>query len=374
MALALEVVASRILVSAAVVASLVLIVAAGAVARTDDPRDRILTGDRVAVPTGEVVSGNLHVAAGRVRVDGTVDGDLVVAAGEVRIGGRVTGDLVATGGRISVLGQVDGDLRALAGQVDVAGTVGGDVLVGAGSLVIPGAVGGDVLVGTGDLVISGRVGGAVLGSASERRITGTVGGPVEITVPARAVPTAADRLRGVVSRILSIAVVVALAWWWRPGVLETPADTLRRRPLASLGLGLAGLVALPVVAVVHLTLLVVLSLVFGILLLGQTVALAWLTSLAAWAAAAVGIWVLAAFATPAVVGTTAAGLAPEASRLARLGLAVAGIAVVVAITALPRVGGLVGFVAYIAATGAIIVSAWDARRRSIASPAAGSVE
>ena len=145
---------------------------------------KVRAGHRVVVLKGETVPGDLIVAGGTVRIEGTVNGDLVAAGGTVDVTGRVGGEALLTGGQVRVPGQVNGALRVVAGQVSVEGTVGKDLLLGAGQATVSstGRIGGDFIFSAGSVSMEGAVAGNVLGYAGSYNKTGTVAGTQEVTI------------------------------------------------------------------------------------------------------------------------------------------------------------------------------------------------
>lgn len=88
------------------------------------------------VPAGETVVGNLYLVGGTPTVNGNVQGDLYVAGGNVVVTGNVVEDLVTAGGNISVSGSTGGDIRAFGGTIFVDGMVNGEVIVSGGDVKI----------------------------------------------------------------------------------------------------------------------------------------------------------------------------------------------------------------------------------------------
>ena len=140
----------RLLILGALVALITLFAATPA--RAADTRG----GQNVVIGRGEVIEGDLYVAANTLTVDGTIKGDLVAMAGQITVNGTITGDLLAGAQAIVINGTIGDDARvgvegavaddgALAvvevehrreAQVDAAGTqLGGEhVAEGAGGI------------------------------------------------------------------------------------------------------------------------------------------------------------------------------------------------------------------------------------------------
>src|SRR5215211_6756201 len=219
---------------------------------------------------------------GKVRRAGR---EVVIPAGET-----VQGDLIASASTVRVDGRVDGDLVASGGQVIVAGTVTGDALIGAsGRMEMNGAVAGSVLGSTGNYTRGGSVGD------SER---------VNLAEPSREErePTVADRVVDAVRRYVSILVIGVLLLWLLPRLFRGAADSARRRPLPSLGVGVLGFIGVIVGLILLLLVTVLVAVVLGLLSLGSLTGVTVFGGLLV-AAIVVFLFVLAiAFAAQAVVG------------------------------------------------------------------------
>lgn len=123
----------------------------------------------ISNPTGP------HFRAGEtVVISEDLEGDVYVAGGTVRVEGSISGDLLVVGGQVTIVGDVSDDVRAFGGTVTLDGTVGknvtvagGTVLFGANSIVL-----GSVVSGSGMLDISGEVDGASYLGASTATVAG----------------------------------------------------------------------------------------------------------------------------------------------------------------------------------------------------------
>lgn len=230
----------------------------------------------------EVVSEDLTLAATTARIGGTIDGDLVIATGSLELTGRVTGDVtVLSHGVVSVSGVIDGSLRGVGRQVTVTGSVGDDITVAALGLDVAGAVGRDLAAWSWRLGVTGEVGRDVLGRFSSAAVTGAVARDVDVEVSSLAVTGAVGgavvyrasgeatvdalgvagqvvdipvRVPLEVSTVLRVAALFGLFGFVVGGIVllwlfdATAAGAVAlasARPWACLGLGLATLVALP---------------------------------------------------------------------------------------------------------------------------------
>ncbi len=349
-----------------------LLLGIGVVAAGGGADDKLLTGDRISVDAGATVSHDLYAFGGDVIVDGTVEGDLVVGAGTVTINGTVDGDLVAGSGRVVIAGEVTGDVRIGAGEITVSGTVGEDLLAGAGMLRVSegGEVGEDLIFGAGTVVIAGDVAGNIKGSASTYERTGTVGGTEEVTLDAGGAPTEPEpeapepiRIAGEgLVQLVTVVLLGALALLLIPGAVRASESALRRRPLASAGIGLGVIVGFLIQVIAVILLMILVAIAFS------AVALDALSGIAIWLGIidlmvstfvlVVSAWFIVDF----VVGMALARLATRdwaQNRWQELALIIGGAFVVVLVTSLPVIGGIAKLVVICLGLGAMTIALAD---------------
>jgi cytoskeletal protein CcmA (bactofilin family) len=317
------------------------------------------TGDSVEIAAGETFEDNLYILAGRIDVNGTVDGDLVAAGGQISIDGTVTGDVTIASGDLTVAGEVMGDIRVAAGQLRLDGTVGGDVAVLGGSVEIDDAVGADVLFAAGQMDIGGDVAGQIYGAAGEYNRTGTVGGAENVTVDEDEPDeprTFGDRVVGGAYRVATLFLVGAIALLVLRRTLDTILTRARQRPAAGLLAGLIALSAVLALLIVSIIVGIIWSIVFGLFGFGLLVGTYWFTFVVLWVVVALAVFVLVVFAAPIITGLTAGRLvlAGQDNIWLQLAALAAGLALYVALTAIPFVGGLIGLLAVLFAAGAIV--------------------
>lgn len=354
-----------------------LVLVAGIALAGGSVEDKLRTGETITVNAGEVIGHDLYVTGGDVIVDGTIEGDLVVASGSVTINGTVEGDVVAGTGRLIVDGEVGGDMRVGAGWITVSGAIGEDLLAGAGQIEIAAGaeIGEDFIFGAGDVIVDGDVSGSVYGSASTYNRNGSVGGTEHValgpaTEPGRPEPTppsepvrvAGDALR----QLVAVVLFGALGIWLIPRAVRASESGLRRRPLASAGMGLGILVVYVIQFIAVILLMILLAIALG------SVTLDALAGFVIWAGilelliSTFALVVAAAFLVDAVVGLALAQLVARGwaqNRWQELGLLVGGAVVVVALTALPGVGGVIKLVVILLGLGAMTVAATEAWQR-----------
>jgi cytoskeletal protein CcmA (bactofilin family) len=324
------------------------------------------TGDQIVVAEGETVEGDLYASARTVRVEGTIEGDLIAAGGDVHVTGEVTGDLMAGSGSVEVSGRVGGDARLGAGQVTVAGSVGEDLLVGVGQITITssGEVGEDFIFGTGRTTLDGRVAGDVLGSTGTYDRRGSVGGVERVNIrQPEEEPTIADRLLGALRRFVSVLIVGALLLWLAPRFFGGSSELVRRRALASVGVGALTLIAFILLVVLMFIVLLLLGLLLGVLGLGSLLAVLVFGSLLLLIVLAFLITVTLGFVGPAIVGLAVGRLLlPDTAASRRWAALVLGVLVVVALSSIPVVGPWIGFLIALFGLGAVVLRVWSPRR------------
>jgi cytoskeletal protein CcmA (bactofilin family) len=333
---------------------------------------KVRSGREVVIPATETVRGDLIASGGTVRIEGRVDGDLVASGGQVTVAGTITGDLLAAAGSTTISGTVDGDARVATGQATIQrqARVGEDLLVGAGQATIDrGArIGGDLIFGAGRMTMDGTVAGSVLGSTGNYTTGGSVAGTEQVNVgqpQERAEPTLADRLLDGLRRYVSLLVVGGLLLWLLPRLIRGAAETVRGRPLLSLGVGVLGFLGAVVALVLLVLVTVLVAVVLGLLGLGS---LTGVTVFGGILVAAVVVFLLVlalVFAAPATVGLALGRLLVRGdgrSLLGWLGALALGVLVVVLVAAIPVVGGWLEALLVLLGLGALLLTARPGRR------------
>ncbi len=351
-------------ISVAVVSGLVLLFAilvpaAAQMADEGGAGGKFRTGDSVEIAADETFEDNLYVLAGTIDVNGTVDGDLVAAGGQISIDGTVTGDVTIAGGDLTIGGEILGDLRVAAGQLRLNGTVGGDVAVVGGTVEIDDAVGADVLFAAGQMNIGGDVAGQIYGAAGEYNRTGTVVGPEDVTVDEPdEPPTFGDRVVGGVYRLVTLFLVGALVLLMLRRPLEAVLTRARQRPGGGLVAGLVGLSAIVALLIASILVGIIWSILFGLLGFGLLVGTYWFGFVVLWVVIAFALFVLVVYAAPIITGLAGSRLvlAGQDNIWVQLAALAVGLALYLVLTAIPFVGWLIGLLAVLFATGAIVLA------------------
>ncbi len=232
--------------------------------------DGVVTGNLIAVGRRITVRGTVKgdvICWGQtIDLDGTVEGNVycggqttnlrgsvsrsVISCGQrilVPVGGRVDGDLLVFGGETGVDGGVGRDVSAFAGVADVRGSVGRnlDAHVGRLNLMAPATVGGDLTAQVKKKEDVQIASGVTISGRSETKVR-----------PARSpYRRPSFYLWKAVGLLAALITGLFLVWWhpafFAPGGMDTGKAVLQR-----LGVGFLALVATPIaVAIVGLTLI-----------------------------------------------------------------------------------------------------------------------
>jgi cytoskeletal protein CcmA (bactofilin family) len=356
--------------------SVLMLLGAGAVLAGTVEHDKLRAGERVVISENEVLGHDLYAFAGTVVVDGTIEGDLVAGAGVVTVNGTVEGDLTVGAGQVFVLGEVHGDVHAGAGDVTVDGTIGEDLLVGSGRLHVRdgGTIGEDLLFAAGAVVLDGDVAGDIAGTAGEYVRNGSVGGTEDVVIDPGAEPPPdpgdpADLPRLVgdgVRQWVSVVILGALGLLLVPNALRTTEGALRRRPLASAGMGI-GVIVGYLIGVIALLLLAILAAIAlaSVTLDGMAAIVVWGGILTLLVSTFLLI-VATLYLVDVVVGLAVGQLAARGwatSRWHELALLAGGSFVVVLVMNLPVIGPIAKLVVIVLGLGAmaVVIGEWWSR-------------
>ncbi len=132
----------------------------------------------------DVVSKNLYTAGAQVTVNASPIKDLVAAGAMVMVNGNVGDDLIAVAGNLNIKGSVGGSARVAGGNVYIdSPTIGEDLLVGGGTVYIHSGttINGDLIIGSGSVVFDGHVLGNIKFAGGSLTINGKVDGNVDAT-------------------------------------------------------------------------------------------------------------------------------------------------------------------------------------------------
>jgi hypothetical protein len=348
----------------------------GGKARVGAPVSGDLTAMGGMVDVSAAVAGHVRAAGGFVRVDAPVDGSVWAAGGRVEVLAPVRGDVRAAAGDLVLApaAAVDGDVSVAGGTVRLEGPVGGRVRVAGGTVFIHGVVRGDVVIDAGSVQLGpeARIGGALRYTSRtplQRHVHARIDGPVERR------EWVGERARNsgwmgwphpAMDHGMGPRLWRAGGWLWSavllmltglvaslaPGLSRASAAALGERPLASVFVGLAVLLGMPIVAM--LLFVTIVGIPVGLLLLSMMPLLLLIGYV--FAAVALGGLVLARWRPGAGADR---GWRVAAALLAMTALSLLG--------RLPVVGGVIAFLALLAGLGALWLQ-WRGGARPPAAP------
>lgn len=253
-------------------------------------------GEKITIDEDEVFDRDFFAAGEDINVKGTVNGDLYIAGGNIVVSGKINGDVLVAGGQVEISGDVAGNIRAVGGNIEVQGMVGknltavggnievtnsaniiGSTVVGAGNVELNGPVGGNVVGGVGNLIITNAVGGTIYTGVGQLQIgdgasvadvvywsdekatvssEATVSGNLDQRIPVESSRQTNRETRKVAwtgfrfFSFLSMVVIGLLMLRFFPGLLETGAGFIDKKPWQSLGFGFLKLILEPIVAII----------------------------------------------------------------------------------------------------------------------------
>lgn len=333
---------------------------------------KVRTGDVVTIPSTETVRGDLYVFARMINVDGTIEGDLVAFASQINVSGTVNGSVLAASGTLTLGGQARGAVRAAAGQVTIDGGVGRDAAIAAGQLTTGSAakIGQDVIFATGATSLGGTVAGSVLGTASTYTRSGTLGGTEQVEISQRGAdvqpltPVEPQPIPDALRQFVAVMLAGGLLLWLRPRILSAWDALLRAEPALTLGYGILALIVFVAAVIVAFIAIIVLAIIFGILSLGPLVAIDVIGGLLLVGLGVFAFVVVCAIVVDAIVGYAVGRAILQTAQLGQwqtvLQLAL-GALIVVAIEALPVIGGIAKLAVVLVGLGVLMLYAVRAR-------------
>ncbi len=335
------------------------------------------------------IDHDVYLAGSSVELRGAIDGDAVLAGGHVTTDGDIAGSVLAAGGTLDIRGAVKRSVRVAGGDVSVAAGIARDLTAAGGSVTLSreARVAGNAWIAAAHVSVSGDVGRSLEAIGANIALDGTVEGDAHlrghwITVGPEAVvhgrlvyesDTAAEidphaHIEGGITReewtaprraetavhvmgyaakiLLALGLIAAglLFILVFPGYSLNAARLIGLRPLASLGLGFALLIATPVAVVIAMV-----SMLGAIL--GLVVLAAYFISLL------LAVLTAALFVGDAVLRILGRGPLTGIGR--RLGALILGVIALVVSSGLPFLGGFVFSAALVFGLGAFYLEAAD---------------
>jgi len=393
--------------------------------------DEVIEGDLYAfgehVTIEGMVKGDLIAAGRHIVVKGTVEGDVAAAGQSVLVEGqlgddarlagqaiklaassRTKGDVLAAGLSIELeqKGQVDGDFIVAGYQADLSGDIAGKLKGGLSNCRLAGTVGEDADLEIGGSKNSPKADQMVAGNPPPFPLPDVPGGlTIESTAkldgklrysahseadidanaklanaaefkaieqgPGKAPPTwretALDKLRHLACiGLLGLVMVLVL-----PGTSAAAADTLRRRPLASLAGGLAGIVLFWALLIALAVAVTVLAILFAVATLGELSLAVIVAGLLSGLGLAGSFWLFTLYLAPAVASLAAGRLFAASFDTKRVVVPfLIGFVVVALLLSIPYAGYAIGWLAMLCGLGALLV--WLVSPREPAAVSASS--
>jgi hypothetical protein len=241
------------------------------------------------------IDHDVYLGGSSVALRGPVDGDAVLAGGQVATDGEISGSVLAAGGTVDIRGTVKRSVRIAGGDVTAAAQVGRDLTAAGGTVTLSrdSHVTGDVWIAAAHAAVNGAIGKNLDVIGANIAISGTIEGDAHlrgrwITIGPNAVihghlsyesdteasiasgahidggvtrgdwetPRQAGAVMTVVGYAAKIVLAIALLAAGLLFILVFPGYSLNAarliglRPLASLGLGFALLIATPVAVII----------------------------------------------------------------------------------------------------------------------------
>src|SRR5215470_6659203 len=333
------------------------------------------------------IDHDLYLAGSSVEVSGAVDGDVVAAGGRVLAGDDIVGSVIAAGGTVDVRGTVRRSVRIAGGDVTASAQVGRDLMAVGGTVTLSRAarVAGDAWIAGAHVAVNGGIGKDLNVIGANIAVSATVEGDARLrghwiaigpetvihgrltyesdtpaaidsraridggvtreewTAPRRA--ETAVHIMGVAAKILFALGLIAAGLLFIlvfPGYSMNAARLIALRPLASLGLGFALLIATPVAVVIAMV-----SMLGAIL--GLVVLAAYFISLL------LAVLTAALFLGDGILRVLGRGPLTGIGR--RLAALVLGVIALVVLSGLPFLGGFVLLAALVFGLGAFFLEA-----------------
>lgn len=226
----------------------------------------------------EKIVGDLYAAGNDVLAQGDTGGDILAAGRTIDVGSNVGGSIRAAGSLITVRGKVlrnatiacqqltvtqEGLISGnayLAGQtIDMNGKVGGDLRAAASTFVINGEIGRDAQISADKVVVlpGAKIGGALKyysknqaeispGAVIEGGVTQIPISPERTSAKPAPGPSILRALLSLIALLLAALVFVLLL----PRCVRRVAATVQTQPWLCLGIGFAGLLVPPFLAII----------------------------------------------------------------------------------------------------------------------------
>lgn len=299
--------------------TLTLLLLAGGVTAQDAQQQ--MRDGTVVISADQQINDDVDIQAATVIVNGTINGDLSFFAGTVYIPGTVNGSVDGYAGNIQIDGTVHGDTSIYAGNIALGpqSHLYGDLIAAGGNVYLRGQVDQSATVAGGsvELDATANIGGDLRyeaerfmnhGATIEGSIIEDVGNTFEDQFSLPSIPPVSLSLYGIVTN----AVFGLLLLFGLPRLSKRMREHADNKPLRSIGAGVIGLIAIPILLVILMFTIV--GIPIAIVGLGLLLLTAWMGDV--YGKYMIGRWILEKIDTrhePAamVTGVIAVGLLAE---------------------------------------------------------------
>jgi cytoskeletal protein CcmA (bactofilin family) len=337
--------------------------------------DFIAAGQSIVI-TGKVVD-DARIAAQVIKIhkNAVIGDDLIAAAFSLEIteGCRIESNLVYAGYQALLNGDIGNDVKAGVANCEIAGHVGGDV-----DLSVDGdQAGGQAYAAGSSLPVSlpnvpagltisetARIDGELTyrspdeaNIASEANITGEL--THELTQNQVQVQTPAEKAWSIFGEFATLLIIGLFVLLIAPAWMRRMTDNIKSRPLASLSLGVAGIVGFIILMLAALIGTIALAVIAGSIKLTGLIPVFVILGLAGSAMLAISFWFftvyLAEIVFSVVAGRWLLGFTKTAISENRFLAFVVGLLPFTLLSNLPYVGTVVGWLAVLFGLGALVL-------------------
>ncbi|MDP3989208.1 MAG: hypothetical protein Q8P93_03170 [bacterium] len=207
--------------------------------------DLVMLGGTVRLE--DSIKDDLSIAGGHVTVDGSIGDDVRFVGGTLIITGDVGGDVVAFAGRVEIApdAHITGELHVFAGTILIQGRVDGRTAVQAGEISLSGRLGNDARLIAKDSIVVGEqahIQGDLVYAAPDEIIAGTkVGTVTRIALSQSGTLSASNITAGVLGlfgamapiQIIALLLATFLLYWLMPRFSDDVAMRVFDRPIRS---------------------------------------------------------------------------------------------------------------------------------------------
>lgn len=219
-----------------------------------------------------VIDGNLFVMAKSVTIDASIGGDAFIFADNITIteNGYVYSNLFSISNSLNIQGVVY-DVYSISQTIDISGYIYRDLRISSSSVNILGVIGRNAFVECSNLSFTQETSNAT--AEGENTLKGMINGNLsysaksEIEIPEGSVAgttdftqanlstntkTVQDYLIALGTSLVSIIILWLLCLWLAPKFLENSSNLLAHKPLPAFGLGILGIILVPIVFIILL--------------------------------------------------------------------------------------------------------------------------